>query len=215
MRALISNHTKFNVNALIILIALAVFSFGCSQRTEVKYQTCSICNSVRVITTKYRLAFIPVITDEVIKYKSKNYNHGAHHWVDGVSRAVMDPVRDGIVVLVHKDGNYGAFILNKQDVNPEGASYTWYFRTDGKGIFNRKMSAVKSGSDSGAHINFGPFTIDWSGYAKGSGWIYYSRSDGDPKKPQDLYICVTEQKTVEGIDAASSKWIYKSSRFDE
>ncbi len=214
MRTLISNHAKFNINVIIILIAIVVFSFGCSQRTCVKYQTCSICNSTRMITTEYRMGLIPAITDEVIKYKSKNYTHGAHHWEDGIHRAVINPVRDGIVVLVHKNSNYGAFILDKQDVNPEETSYTWYYGIDGKGTFDKKLSTVKSGSGSGAQINFGPFNIEWSGHTKGSGWLYYSKNDGEQKKSQDLYICVTEHKTLEGIDATSPKWIYKSS-FDE
>jgi len=167
-----------------------------------------------MIKTKYHMGLIPTITEEAIKYKSKDYSHGVHNWEDGISSAVINPVRDGTVVLVHKNKTYGAFILNKQDVDPEETSYTWYYRTDGMGMFEKKTTAIKAGKGRGAQINFGPFSIAWSANTKGSGWIYYARQDGDPQKLEDLYICVTDKKSLEGINASANTWIYKSARFD-
>ena len=74
---------------------------------------------------------------------------------------------------------------------------------------------VRTGHGEGGRIQFGPFDISWSGHQNGEGFIYYKHIAGDKVEPSDLHICVTDKRTLDGIDASAKEWIYKGSPSDE
>jgi hypothetical protein len=135
-------------------------------------------------------------------------------------KAVLNPIPDGAIVLVRSGTAYGAFILRSQKVQPESTEYSWYYRTDGKGVFNKNESSVYSGngmSDGELNnpIKFGPFKIRWSANTEGQGWIYYQHSVGARTKPEDLQMCITSERDINAIDASDPKWIYRTSPIEQ
>jgi len=67
------------------------------------------------------------------QYQGTDYLTCQHEWRKGVSRAVPREITSGQVVLVRKDGMYGAFILTAQSLKPETAEYVWRYGTDTAG----------------------------------------------------------------------------------
>lgn len=108
--------------------------------------------------------------------------------------------------------NYGAFILTSQTLDPERVSYHWYVRTDGSGVLDAKDGNVLSGEERDQRrLEFGPFTVSWSGSAEGVGYIYYDNFAHEPANRNTTYLSVTSEKSLTGIDAADSKWTFKHS----
>jgi len=161
-----------------------------------------VCASLAIVLLMWHLGYIEFIR---------------HNGVPGA-------VKDGQVVLVKNGDVYGMFILRKQMMEPEGAHYDWFYRSDGKGSFGIKdkgrfqQGLGVCGSSSnfpGYAIRFGPFTVNWSGHEDGSGWLYYGRFSDEKVQAGDIKICVTKEKDPSQIDAADPKWQYKGSRDDK
>lgn len=157
-------------------------------------------------------------------FKGKNVLTCPHQWVDGtLPRFLPEPVSSGQVVLVHKGGRYGAFVLTRQSREPRTAWFRWRSGTDATGGFDLGDPDVR-GSDSpievtkrGRHtylIKFAQFEIEWSSGPEVTGWIYYARDPGDTLTPYDLAICVTDAKSFDEIRPRDEKWTYRRSRVD-
>jgi len=186
---------------------------GCGKKFEQRMQTCSRCGSVRIIEITYVLFHK---TKEVRNhYNAPSSEKCNHIWEDGVTVAVDRAIPNGTVVLVRKGHSYGGFILTDQTVRPENMKYSWFYRTDGKGILDSNDPNVFTGHGEGSRIQFGSFEISWSGNQDGRGFIYYKHMAGDKIEPSDLHICVTDKKAIDGIDASAKEWIYKGSPTDE
>lgn len=193
---------------LVLLVLLFPLLSGCQRGQSNKYQTCTMCDSTRVVDS---------MTGERILYRSLKFAHGEHVWRDGISLAVPDPVPSGVVVLVRRvppdseQANYGAFVLTNQ-TSAERMSYRWYFRSDGSGVLDPNDAAVRSGeARDRRRLEFGPFTISWSGSVEGAGYVYYDNFAHMPAEKNTTYICVTAEKDLNGINAADPKWVYKFS----
>lgn len=176
--------------------------------------TCKICGSTKYINTRYILGYIPIKSDEKIKYRAPNFSSCNHEWESGISSAYPDPIADGRVVLVRENGKYGAFILHNQGVEPEKAEYEWWHQSDGSGNLNKSLKTVSFGRGVTPRISFMDIDISWSGRTVGEGWIYYKHSPADNVNRDELHICITELKSVDGINAADPKWHYKSTPVD-
>jgi hypothetical protein len=149
------------------------------------------------------------------------YRHGPSHFpVSATGRSgVEQPVYDGQVVLLRKGDAFGAFVPLKQSGHGGGTiEFEWYYRTDASGELDEGSPAVHSGrgivSGSSPDAVFGPFTLQWSYSTAGWGWLYYDRGSRETVQPDDLRICLTERRSLWGLDAASAHWTYKASRTD-
>lgn len=128
----------------------------------------------------------------------------------GQSSANEAPVADGQVVLVRSGNEVGAFVLKNQQFGPEVTDYLWFLRTDGGGSFKNGDAAVKTGYVAKAtKINFGNFTVGWSGHSNQSGWVYFSKGPADLKKQAAFEMCVTTATNVYAVDASDSRWRYR------
>jgi len=96
-------------------------------------------------------------------------------------------------------------------MTPEKMEYDWWYRDDGKAVFDMDHPSVSAGHEGGSRVRFGPFDVDWSAHTSGSGWLYYSNFPGARAGPEDPYMCVTGLHSLEGVDAADAKWIYGAS----
>ena len=192
---------------------ILILSFGPKSRCSSAF-TCKICGSTKNTDTKYLLGYIPLNTIENIKYKAIGFSACTHKWKSGISRAIPDPVPDGNVVLVRGYGKYGAFILYNQLTVPEQAEYEWWYQSNGSGKLDKSLKTVSTGRGITPKIKFMDFEISWSGNTKGQGWIYYKHSPGDKTSQDGLHFCITNLKSVQGINLADSKWEYKATPAD-
>ena len=176
--------------------------------------TCSICGSTKYVDTKYFLGYFPIKSIEHIGYRAPGFSSCNHLWRPGIRSAYPDPVPDGNVVLVRKGGKYGAFVLYKQKTEPERAEYEWWYQSDGSGNLDKSLRTVSTGRGETPKIKFFDFEISWSANTDGKGWIYYKHFPGDEARKDDLHFCVTNLKSVEGINASDSIWKYKATPVD-
>ena len=172
--------------------------------------TCGRCGSTQSVDRKYFLGYIPRPITVQITYRSPGYESCPHEWHTGVSFSPPDPVPDDVVVLIRENGRYGAFILRHQTSSPERAEYDWWYPTDGSGLFATNSPTVSSGHGTTPDIKFGSFNLDWSVRTTGSGWLYFKHCVGEQVGSNDLHLCLTNLKSVSGIDAADTKWKYKA-----
>jgi len=205
-----------NVLVPSILLIMVLFLNGCKEQTktnENQIYSCRQCHSVCEINGKPGSFWnVPCI----FRYKDKSYDKCNHEWREGVSKSYSSLISDGTIILVQKNGIYGAFKLYNQKLTPESADFKWWYRTDGKGRFD-DSSEVKKGdgatqlkSQYANFIRFGPFEIMWSGNTTGKGYVYYSYYQWEKIPADALKICVTSEKEINTIDATDKKWIYKS-----
>jgi len=173
------------------------------------YFTCKRCGST--ITSHEEE---PIDNSSImVMYRSPSFCKDVHKWETGISSCHPKPIPDGILVLVKKKNTYGAFILSQQSVwEEEKASYKWWYRTDGDGDLTHNSVITGSGAcNASEQIRFGPFIVRWSGNMAGKGWISYDYMPGEDVPDHGLRICVTGETSINGIDAADSKWKYKGS----
>jgi hypothetical protein len=194
------------VAVIVLLLPLAA---SCQRGEGGRYQTCTVCDSTREMHSR---------SGERILYRSSTFAHGEHVWRNGISLAVPEPARSGVVVLVRRvppgseHAIYGAMILTSQSSQPERVSYRWYLRSDGFGLLDPDDPAVRSGEERDQkRLEFGPFRISWSGSAEGAGYVYYDNFAHMPAEKDTTYICVTAEEDVSGINAADPKWVYRFS----
>jgi hypothetical protein len=176
--------------------------------------TCKLCGSTKYINTKNFLGYIPIKTVEKIKYKAPNFSTCNHKWEAGISNSYPHPIADGYVVLVRKNGKYGAFILHNQSINPEKANYEWWYQSDGSAELDKSLKTITTGVGTTPHIRFMDFNISWSGNSEGKGWIYYENFPGNKVAVDELHMCITDLKSVTKINAADPKWHYKATPVD-
>jgi len=184
--------------------------WGLVVKYNIDFQTCQKCQSTRSFAST-RFFGVPVRGTSTVQYKSTGFATCTHHWKSGISSAFPDPVPDGVVVLLRKNGKYGAFIPRNQGTAPERMQYDWWYRGDGKAVFDVQHPSVSAGQGAGRSIKFGPFAVSWSGHSRGSGWLYYGKYAGYAALPEDAHMCVTDQHSVDGIDAADARWTYRAS----
>ncbi len=168
------------------------------------WQTCSSCQSTRYGFDGHW----------TIYYQGPTFATCQHLWEVGVNSAMDAPVSDGVVVLVRKGNQYGAFVTSPRSSSLEVVSYKWSFRSDGCGRLDASDPQVQSGEATDVPIQFGPFLVAWSAHTITSGWLYYEKTPGDPIAPVDLRICVTDETDIRNVDACDRKWIYKASTVD-
>jgi len=185
------------------------------RRSKTFYYTCTKCGSTKHVYKSYYLQYIPVIILDRIVYKAPGASTCAHKWHPGVSQAEPTPVMDGDVVLVRKNGKYGAFIISNQKIKPDYGEYEWWYQSDGSGKFDKLSKTVST--DSGImsrrfrdNIVFADFKLSWSARSKGKGCLYYAHFPGEKPAKNDVYFCITKLKSIKGIDAADPKWKYKT-----
>ncbi len=193
-----------------------------------KVQSCKKCFSVQGIEVLQPPLDSSVDLSRVVgkewkwQYQGRDYLTCQHEWRNGVRRTVPQTIANGQVVLVRKDGVYGAFVLTAQSLKPETAEFVWRYGTDTAGGFNTNDPNVKA-SDAPKSvqkrkgdliIQFGPFEICWSRGGEGKGWIYYGKFPGDELAENDLAICVTDENSFNRIRPQDAKWQYRRSPVD-
>lgn len=185
------------------------------KKSGIFYYTCTKCGSTRHVDKKYYLKYIPITTSDRIVYKASGVSTCAHNWQPGISKAEPYPVLDGYVVLVRRNGKYGAFILNNQKITPQQGEYEWWCQADGSGNLDKPSKTLST--DSGIisrkfrdNIEFADFKLSWSASSQGRGCLYYNHFPGETPAIDDVYFCITTLKSLKGVDAADSKWEYKA-----
>lgn len=109
-------------------------------------------------------------------------------------------ISTGRVVLVRRGRTYGAFIILKQTKQPEAVSYVWCLGSAADGDLGRPD--VRQFRNLGrSSIRFAPFALAWSYRTHQSGWLYPAAGTS---------VCVTEETSWNGIDAAAPKWRYRT-----
>ena len=210
--------------ALIIMLAgfiylrnnsISMWYSSMPRRSGTFYYTCTKCGSTRHVYKKYYLKYIPVTKSDRIVYKASGASTCAHKWRPGISKAAPTPVMDGDIVLVRKNGKYGAFILSNQKSRPNYGEYKWWYQADGSGKFDESSKTVSSGSGImtrkfGDNISFKDFRISWYARSNGKGCLNYEHFPGEKPAKNDVYFCITKLKSLKGVDAADSKWKYKA-----
>jgi len=148
-----------------------------------------------------------------LTYAAPGFDSCRHRWHDGASDAVEHPIRDGRVVLVQRQGRFGAFIPLAQNGTMR---YRWRYRQAGTGMLDESDPDVVCGENqiNRSGITFGPFSIGWSMCGRGEGWIYYGVMPGHPITESDVRICVTTKTDVSKIDPADRGFVYKGSPSD-
>jgi hypothetical protein len=185
--------------------ALALAGAFISCRQERRYGTCAVCGSTRVVDSWH---------GEKLLYRSPDSGHGQHVWRLGISSSVRVP--SGVVVLARRqapgssDPVYGAFILTKQEHEPDRVSYRWFLRSDGLGLVEPAFSS-SGHEENQERVAFGPFRIGWSAAGGGAGYLYYARYAHEAPGPSDTYLCVTSETDVARLDTAAAKWRYRFS----
>ena len=175
------------------------------ERNVYRMWTCRRCGSTR--TTRGTLW-----PEELMGYTSPEAKSCLHDWQTGISSAVN--ARDGQIILLRKDGIYGALVLKGQN-DYRTLRYAWYYRDDSGGRFAESTSSgVKKGEGSGAPISFGPFTVAWSENRNGWGWLYYECAPGGLPAQGITGMCLTEETDIGNVDATDPKWKYKVSPTD-
>jgi len=118
----------------------------------------------------------------------------------GAERDAALVIPTGRIVLVKREGTYGAFVILKQTMEPEAVSYLWCVSSDGNGRLGEPN--VRCFRNLGrSSIQFGPFAFMWSYSVPGSGYLYPSAGTS---------VCVTEETSWNAIDAAAPKWRYRT-----
>jgi hypothetical protein len=129
----------------------------------------------------------------------------------GQSSANETPVADGRVILLRRNNEFAAVILKNQRMSPELTDFTWYYRSDLRGTFAPGDKAVSTGFVTNVGtIAFATFSVQWSMCSYGSGWVYFSESPAELRKPADYLMCVTSETNVTAIDATDKKWKYRA-----
>ncbi len=146
-----------------------------------------------------------------IVHAGQKYSTCEHEWVNEYY-GVTVPMNT--IVLVRKKELYGAFIL-RRGKNYQNKDFEWYYRTDGKGLFDPSDPAVKSGKSSGP-VTFGQFFVFKSCYNPTKDSVHYPQTPEWPLPPpaDELRLCVTNETSVLDIDATNAKWVYKASSVD-
>jgi hypothetical protein len=184
---------------------------GSRTRRHVSLETCSICGSTREKVNEGPWKIL---------YESPNAAGHEHHWESGVSSSMQ--VNDGRVVLTRlrlaldvPSYACGAFVLQSQRLEPERTDYKWIVRTDGGSVLASGNAAVSTGlARQQSAVAFGPFHISWSGHDAGSGFVFYPRFPGAGRSSDDWELCVTDLTSFERLDAADSRFAYKTSPVD-
>ena len=134
------------------------------------------------------------------------------------------PIPDGFVVLVRQGNTFGCFIPDEQGQKGESLKYAWWYREDGSGRFDAGEPSVQPGEAfagpyvSGGdlvRVEFGPFSIKWSGHETGWGFLYYEYVNNLAEGEEPVRICTTNRRSVRYLDARSGDWIYRAERGDE
>jgi len=145
--------------------------------------------------------------------------------IGGGTQSVNAAIKNGQIILVRQGSSaYGLLVPKRQSAETEGVTFTWYYRTDGRGTFkSADHNHYRTGTGVGVHVRpgppwltakFGPFAIGWSSAEDKVGYLYYARSEGEAVSPSDVRICVTKETDVQKVDAASPRWLYKGSPDD-
>ena len=193
-----------------IVLALGASASGC--RSDVtSFETCDVCQSTRELSS----------SGERLLHRGKNVDHGPHMWTTGLKLAEATPIDVGAVVLLRRVPAgatapvFGAVVITQQEMSPQRVSYRWYWRPDGKAMLDPADPAVQQGEERGQNrIKFGPFDVHWSGSGDRGGFMYYERFSHMPIGANTTFVCKTEIRSLSGLDASSSRWLFKSSVVD-
>ncbi len=86
--------------------------------SHTQYEHCEKCGSCRELPSLDLFGCIPLKRRSDVFYKSKGFASCSHEWDRGISSAHPDRVPGGRIVLLRKEGKYGAFILRNQTRMP-------------------------------------------------------------------------------------------------
>jgi hypothetical protein len=121
-------------------------------------------------------------------------------------RSVVIPT--GPILIVRHQGKYGAVQATEQVVGQDGNSvhYVWWYQPDGSGSFTNENTWTGIGEDRehpeggpDTVLQIGPFTLQWSAYKDGYGYVYYHH----PNHRDIVYdLIVTRKKDISNVDAA-------------
>jgi hypothetical protein len=121
-------------------------------------------------------------------------------------------INEGEMLFLREGNAFGAFIPKSQRRAAEVVQYDWYYRTDGKGTFDKADPAVKHGTGvsrqptTDINVKFGPFAFQWSGCDPGWGWVYYRPSSSTSGSTSRF--CLLRNADLRKTDAASANRIY-------
>ena len=182
-----------------------------------EYHTCDRCQSVRETLIGHRRGRFATQTETTFLHRGRGLAECDHRWRRGMGHATLAPIGCGVVVLARRGDHYGAFILRAQSVSPPNSSYDWWYRSDGHGRLTPGDPGVHAGQGNGTTIAFGPFQIGWAPAGEGMGRLLYSWDLRQPPflagAESGLAFCVTDERTVHGVDAAADHWAYATAPF--
>jgi hypothetical protein len=129
----------------------------------------------------------------------------------GQSSANESAVPDGQVVLLKRNNEVAAFVLQNQRMKPEQTDYYWFYRSDAGGTFRLGDPALSVGFVSNAtQVSFSTFAVQWSINTTGVGWVYFSAGPTDFGKAAAYVMCVTGETNLAAIDANDGRWRYRA-----
>ena len=119
-------------------------------------------------------------------------------------------LRTGSILVVRKDGKYGAIQAIDQSSNTRGSfiKYAWWYQPDGSGQFLSPSTLSGFGEAKecypgpGPLLRVGPIDIKWSIGGDGQGWVYFH----GPFSSTSCALAPTHQVDISKINAAELKF---------
>jgi hypothetical protein len=140
-----------------------------------------------------------------------------HKWTSGAGQSLLEPVPEGVVVLVSRPPVVAGFILRRaRAAEWNRCDYDWALRDDGGASLDPADPAVRSGRASQAkHIDMGGVRVGWSLNADGKIWLAYPRQAGETIADEDPRICRTDAGAFGDVDPADPRLRFRASPSDE
>ncbi len=141
----------------------------------------------------------------------------AHEWKKGASGAILEPVPEGVLVLISRAPFVVGVILRRVSIDAWGeCDYDWAYRDDGGTSLDPSDPAVRTGRASGSRrIDVAGVRIGWTPESAGKAWLYYPRHAGQQIVDEDPRICVTSLHGFAGVDVAAPRFRFRASPSDE
>jgi len=132
-----------------------------------------------------------------LHFRPDGFDSDRTQWEWGITAAVTgDPLPPGSILVMEKDGAFGAFRFGALERNDEGqlfviGAYAW--RPDRGALADRDGSVnygmIGLSARASRDITFGPFSVYWSESDDSSVFFYYERFFGDAR-PGDTRMAV-------------------------
>ncbi len=205
-----------------ILAALTYERFEKPIGHDTHVECCVRCYSTRehyyqVVFGEFGLPVVRLPDTNVLTFQSDRYPGCTHAWKAGYVTACPKPLQAGEVVLVERDGRYGAIVFRRVESLQSVTDYEVYIADPETGDLNPENPKVQR-YDGRTAMNFdSPFgTHTWSTNDRGAGILHYAHIPGaerDGRAPL-LRYCLTGELELATLNPADPKWVYRCSVTD-